>query len=54
MDRDQNIKLNDTLTAIKTALTGIKSALDAIALNTTPADTPAEETTANTESRSKK
>lgn len=54
MDRDQSLKLNDTLTAIKTALTGIKSALDTIAVNTTPADAPAVETSANTESRSVK
>lgn len=45
MDRDQSIKLNDTLTAIKTALNSIKSDLDSIkesqatiATNTTPAD----------------
>lgn len=44
MDRDQAIKLNDTLTAIKTSLASIKSDLDAIkesqatiATNTTPA-----------------
>ena len=43
MDRDQAIKLNETLTAIKTSLTSIKSDLDAIkesqatiATNTTP------------------
>lgn len=44
MDRDQSIKLNETLTAIKTSLASIKSDLDAIktsqatiATNTTPA-----------------
>ena len=51
MDRDQSIKMSDTLTAIKTALTGIKSALDTIAVNTTPADA---EPTANVETRSVK
>ena len=50
MDRDQSIKMNDTLTAIKTALTGIKTALDTIAVNTAPAEEPA----ANTETRSAK
>ncbi len=56
MDRDQSIKMNDTLTAIKTALTGIKSALDTIAVNTTPADSdePDAEPTANTATRSAK
>ena len=45
MDRDQAIKLHDTLTAIKTSLASIKTDLDAIktsqatiATNTTPAD----------------
>lgn len=52
MDRDQSIKMNDTLSSIKTALTGIKSALDTIAVNTTPAD--AGEPTANEETRSAK
>lgn len=40
MDRDQSIKMNDTLTAIKNALTGIKTALETIAVNTTPAEEP--------------
>ena len=45
MDRDQAIKLNETLTAIKTSLASIKTDLDAIkasqatiATNTTPAN----------------
>ena len=45
MDRDQSIKLNETLTAIKTSLASIKTDLDsiktsqqAIATNTTPAN----------------
>ena len=45
MDRDQAIKLNETLAAIKTSLASIKTDLDAIkesqatiATNTTPAD----------------
>lgn len=45
MDRDQSIKMNDTLTAIKTSLASIKTDLDAIktsqatiANNTTPAN----------------
>ena len=54
MDRDQSIKMNDTLTAIKNSLTGIKTALDTIAVNTTPAEEPVEEPTANTETRSAK
>ena len=54
MDRDQSIKLNDTLTAIKNTLTGIKTALDTIAVNTTPADGGDTEPTANTETRSVK
>ena len=53
MDRDQSIKMNDTLTAIKTALNGIKTAVDTIAVNTTPADAETEPT-ANTETRSAK
>lgn len=51
MDRDQSLKLNETLLAIKTALTGIKTALDTIAVNTTPADA---EPATNTETRSTK
>lgn len=50
MDRDQSIKMNDTLTAIKNALTSIKTAVETIAVNTTPAEEP----TANTETRSAK
>lgn len=49
MDRDQSIKLNETLTAIKTSLASIKSDLDAIktsqatiATNTTPASSGGE------------
>lgn len=42
MDRDQSLKLNDTLTTIKTALNGIKTALDTIAVNTTPAESEPE------------
>ena len=45
MDRDQEIKLNESLTAIKNSLASIKSDLDdiktsqaTIATNTTPAD----------------
>ena len=45
MDRDQAIKLNESLTAIKNSLASIKSDLDdiktslaTIATNTTPAD----------------
>ena len=53
MDRDQSIKMNDTLTAIKTSLAGIKTALDTIAVNTTPAEEETEPT-ANTETRSTK
>ena len=44
MDRDQSIKLNETMNTIKTTLSSIKSDLDAIkasqatiATNTTPA-----------------
>ena len=54
MDRDQSIKMNDTLTAIKTSLAGIKTALDTIAVNTTPVDGGETEPTANTETRSAK
>lgn len=45
MDRDQSIKLNETLNAIKTSLASIKTDLDAIktsqatiATNTAPAN----------------
>ena len=51
MDRDQSLKLNETLTAIKTSLASIKSDLDAIktsqatiAENTTPASSGSENT----------
>ena len=54
MDRDQSIKMNETLLAIKTTLNGIKTAVDTIAVNTTPADTDDTEPTANTETRSAK
>ena len=54
MDRDQSSKLNETILAIKTALNGIKTAVDTIAVNTTPADSQDAEPTANTETRSAK
>ena len=38
MDRDQSIKLNQTLTSIKNALDSIKESVATIATNTTPAD----------------
>lgn len=38
MDRDQSIKLNQTLTSIKNALDNIKESIATIATNTTPAD----------------
>ena len=47
MDRDQSIKMNETLTAIKTALTAIKTAVDTIAVNTTPASSDEEEAPAD-------
>lgn len=49
MDRDQSIKLNETLSAIKNSLASIKTDLDAIkasqatiATNTTPASSGSE------------
>ena len=38
MDRDQSLKMNETLTAIKNSLSAIKTAVETIAVNTTPAD----------------
>lgn len=38
MDRDQAIKLNENLTTIKNTLANIKTSIETIAVNTTPAE----------------